>query len=90
MRFKDDYSEHLTRILKKLKKKNPKQYGIICKKRDEVLHNPTRYKNLRYDMSDRKRIHIDKHFVLVFKIDLNDKVVKFLDYDHHDRIYKKY
>jgi len=87
MSFRDEYSEQLVKKLKKLKKKNPKQYEIICKKRDEVLSNPTRYKNLRYDSSGRKRVHIDNHFVLVFRVDLNNRVVKFLDYDHHDKIY---
>lgn len=89
MIFRDDYSEQLVKKFKKLKKKNPEQFMIICKKRDEVLRNPLRYKNLRYDMSDRKRVHIDKHFVLVFKVDLRNNIVKFLDYDHHDEIYKR-
>ena len=89
MVFRDEYSQELTKTLKKLKKKNPKQYEIICKKRNEILNDPTRYKNLRYDMKDKKRVHIDKHFVLTFKIDLDNNVVKFLDYDHHDKIYRK-
>ena len=89
MVFRDDYSEQLIKKFKKLKKKNPEQYNIVCKKRDEILKNPLRYKNLRYDISDRKRVHINKHFVLVFKVDLSNKIVKFLDYDHHDEIYKR-
>lgn len=89
MAFKDEYSEALVKKLRKLKQKNPKQYEIICKKRDEILGDPTRYKNLRYGMSDRKRVHIDKHFVLVFKVDLNNSVVEFLDCDHHDKIYEE-
>ena len=87
--IKDIYSEELTRKLKKLKKKNPKQYEIICKKRDEILKNPARYKNLSYDLSGKKRVHIDKHFVLIFEVDLSNMVVKFLDYDHHDNVYKR-
>ena len=66
-----------------------KQYEIICKKRDEILKNPVRYKNLSYDLSGKKRVHIDKHFVLIFEVDLSNMVVKFLDYDHHDKIFKK-
>ena len=87
MVFQDDYSEHLVRILKKLKKKNPKQYQIICKKRDEVLQHPMRYKNLRYDLSDLKRVHIKKSFVLAFKIDITNNFILFWDFDHHDKIY---
>ena len=89
MKFRDDYSGLLIKKLKKLIKKNPEQFKIICKKRDEILVNPARFKNLRHGMSDRKRVHIDKHFVLVFKVDLNNNVVKFLDYDHHDTIFKQ-
>ena len=89
MTFRDDYSNQLVKKLKKLRKKNPGQFKIICKKRDEVLRTPVRYKNLRYDMSGRKRVHVDKHFVLVFKVNQNDRIVKFLDYDHHDNIYQK-
>jgi YafQ family addiction module toxin component len=87
--YRDDYSDELVKILKKLKKKNPKPYEILCKKRDEVLEHPQRYKNLRYDLTGKKRVHIDKHFVLVFSIDEENRVVKFLDYDHHDSIYRR-
>lgn len=85
--YRDEYSEELVKKLKKLKKKSPKQYEIICKKRDEILENPLRYKNLQYNLSGRKRVHIDKHFVLTFRVDITNQVVSFLDYDHHDNIY---
>jgi mRNA-degrading endonuclease RelE of RelBE toxin-antitoxin system len=35
-----------------------------------------------------KRVHIDKHFVLVFFVDENNKTVTLEDFDHHDNIYK--
>jgi len=89
MSFQDQYSEELVKKLKKIKKKNSKQYSIIIKKINEILNDPTRYKNLSYGMKDRKRVHIDSSFVLVFKIDFNNQIVKFLDYDHHDKIYTK-
>ena len=38
-------------------------------------------------MKGAKRVHIDNHFVLVFEVDREKKVVRFLDYDHHDKIY---
>ena len=86
-----EYSENLLQILKKLKKKNPVQYQIIMKKRDDIKAiitiNPDHFKNLRYNSSEFKRVHIDKHFVLTFKVDKANKVVRFEDYDHHDNIY---
>jgi YafQ family addiction module toxin component len=88
--WRDEYSEHLTDILRKLKRRDPYQYSIIRKKIDEVLLNPERYKPLRYDMKGFRRVHVLKSFVLIFKADIASKVVRFEDYDHHDNIYKKY
>tara|TARA_Y100000310_G_scaffold265119_1_gene275999 strand:+ start:305 stop:586 length:282 start_codon:yes stop_codon:yes gene_type:complete len=89
--WKFEYSEILTKKLKKLKKKNPHQYHIILKKRDTIKEtvkiDPDHFKNLRYDLSKFKRVHVDKHFVLVFKVDKSNKIVRFEDYDHHDKIY---
>lgn len=61
---------------------------IILKKVAEILADPGRYKNLRAPLEDWKRVHIDRHFVLCYSIDENQKVVTLEDYDHHDRIYK--
>jgi YafQ family addiction module toxin component len=74
--------------LKKLVKKNRKQYEMIINKTEEILENPHRYKNLRVPMNHLKRVHIDNHFVLVFSVDENSMVVTLEDFDHHDLIYK--
>jgi mRNA-degrading endonuclease RelE of RelBE toxin-antitoxin system len=39
-------------------------------------------------MKEFKRVHIDNSFVLIFKVDFNKKFILFVDFDHHDRIYK--
>lgn len=52
--------------LKKLVKKNRKQFEIIMKKTEEIVENPQHYKNLRAPLQNLKRVHIDKHFVLSF------------------------
>ncbi|MFW6450003.1 MAG: hypothetical protein ACOCZ6_03030 [Nanoarchaeota archaeon] len=49
--------------------------------------NPHHYKNLSYDLKDFKRVHIDNHFVLIFKIE--GEKIKFQDLQHHDTIYKR-
>ncbi len=49
--------------------------------------NIEHYKNLRYDMKDKKRVHIG-HFVLVFKFIKDKNNAEFIDFDHHDNIYK--
>ncbi len=72
----------------KLAKKNKKQFEIIINKFNEILENPHRYKNLRAPMNHLKRVHIDKHFVLIFSINEKSKSVTLVDYDHHDNIYR--
>lgn len=78
----------LENTLKKLAKKNKKQVEIILSKVDEILENPHRYKNLRAPLNNWKRVHIDKHFVLVFSVDEESNSVTLEDYAHHDDIYK--
>lgn len=71
----------------KMAKKNKKQLEIILNKADEIAQDPHRYKNLRAPMNHLKRVHIDKHFVLVFSVDEESMTVTLEDYDHHDNIY---
>lgn len=80
--------EELDSKFEKLAKKNKKQLEIISTKVFEILENPHRYKNLRAPMNHLKRVHIDKHFVLVFSVDEEKNTVTLEDYAHHDDIYK--
>lgn len=73
--------------LKKLFKKDKKRYDICVKKIEEIIRNPEQYKPLHHDMKNIRRVHIEKSFVLLFKVENN--IVKFLDFDHHDKIYKR-
>ncbi len=74
--------------LKKLIKRNRKQYEIIMKKADEIILNPQHYKNLRAPLQHLKEVHIDKHFVLAFSVDENTKTVTLEDFVHHNEIFK--
>lgn len=78
----------LDKTLRKLIKKNRKQYEIIMKKAQEILINPHRYKNLRAPLQHWKRVHIDRHFVLTFSMDEKTMTVILEDFDHHNNIYK--
>ena len=86
-----EYSEELTKKLKKIKRKNPVQFSLILKKRGDIKEkmgeNPEHFKNLKYDLSDFKRVHVNTHFVLSFRVDKNRKIVRFEDFDHHNNIY---
>jgi YafQ family addiction module toxin component len=81
---------HLQKILNKLSKKDKLLYGQVLKKIEEIINSSKveHYKNLRYDLKDKKRVHLG-HFVLVFSFIKSEDRIKFLDFDHHDNIYKK-
>ena len=79
----------LDKILRKLFKRDRRQYEIIMNKIEEIVQDPHRYKNLRAPLDDWKRVHIDRHFVLTFSIDEDKKIVTLEDFAHHDSIYGK-
>ncbi len=64
-----DIKPEADKIFAKLAKKNPKQLMIIDKKIEEIRLKPYhKYKNLRSPLQIFKRVHIDKHFVLIFLV----------------------
>lgn len=76
-------------IFKRLEKKNLKQLRIIGKKLSEIRQNPFhRYKTLRSPLQGFNRVHIDAHFVLIFRIDHSRQVVEVWYYGHHDEVYR--
>ncbi len=85
--YKPSIEESLERALTKLYKKDRKTYEAILKKIEEIVQNPQHYKPLRYSMKGLKRVHVHKSFVLTFKIVEQEKIVKFVGFEHHDRAY---
>ena len=84
-----DVKEEADRIFRKLSKKNKKQLLIIHKKIEEIRYNPNHiYKFLKSPLQNFNSVHIDNHFVLIFKINNIAKVVEVYYYAHHDDIYK--
>ena len=79
----------LKATLKKTYKKNRILYDAVMKKIEEIIKNPHHYKPLRYDLRGLRRVHLEKSFVLVFEIDEEEKMVRFLNLDHHNEIYRK-
>lgn len=87
MDYSLDISAEADKKFKKLESKNKKQLDIIGKKINQILQNPYHFKPLRGDMHGSRRVHIDKSFVLVYEINEKNKIVRILDYEHHDKIY---
>ncbi len=83
-----DIKPEADKIFYKLAKKNPKQLMILDKKIKEIRENPNGYKFLRKPLQGFNRVHIDKHFVLVFKVNHENHVITIYYYDHHDYVYK--
>ena len=84
-------SKNLERILPKLCKKDKEAYEQILNKIKEIINceDPEHYKNLRNPLQLFKSVHIKNSFVLVFSYDKQNDFFYFIDYDHHDNIYRK-
>jgi len=79
----------LQKILNNLSRKDRLLYEQVLKKIEEVINSfdAEHYKNLRYGLKDKKRVHVG-NFVLVFKLVKKENKIIFLDFDHHDNIYR--
>ena len=88
MNYKIEVSEKLDRVFEKLSKKDKKSLEIIGNKIKHILENHYQFKPLRNEMAGIRRVHIGKRFILTYEILENEKVVRILDYDHHDKIFK--
>lgn len=89
MTYKLEVPEKLDRVFEKLSKKDRKSLEIINSKIKHILENPYQFKPLRNEMAGTRRVHIGKSFVLTYEILESDKVVRLLDYDHHDKIFER-
>ena len=72
----------------KIARENPKQLERIFSKIQEILRNPTHYKNLKKPLQHLRRVHIDKSFVLLFSVDEMNELIIIEYFDHQDNIYK--
>lgn len=39
-------------------------------------------------MKNYREVHVDKHFVLIYRIDETRKVVILEEFDHHEKIFR--
>ena len=86
---KFEIKPELQKKLVVLFKKDKSTYEKVMKKIEEIINSDSldHYKNLRHDMKGDKRVHIGP-FVLVFSFDNSKELISFLDFDHHDKIYR--
>lgn len=88
MIYRLEISERLDKMFHKLSKKDKNSLEIINNKIIHILENPYQFKPLRNEMAGIRRVHIGKSFVLTYEILEGEKIVRLLDYDHHDKIYR--
>ena len=74
-------------ILKSLKRKKPSLLRDLDRAIAKVFREPMFGKPLRRSMRNYRRVHIGS-FVLVYEVYAYE--IRLLDFDHHDRIYKRY
>ncbi len=90
--FDFDMSDELRSLIEKLSKKDKLRTLILNKKIQEIISNDAKtidhYKTCRYDLKEFKRVHIDKSFVLLFKVNKEKNSIYFWRLRHHDEIYK--
>ncbi|PIN76125.1 addiction module toxin RelE [Candidatus Woesearchaeota archaeon CG10_big_fil_rev_8_21_14_0_10_37_12] len=91
--FDFDLSDELKLLIRKLAKKDKLRILILNKKIKEIINKThieiDTYKNLRHDLKEYKRVHIDKSFVLLFKVNKEKNMIYFWKLEHHDNVYKK-
>lgn len=87
---KFEVSDKLKKNLAKLSKKDKTRYKSIIKKIKEIIvcKDINHYKNLRKPLQQFKRVQIDKSFVLTFEFIKSEDSIKFIELEHHDKIYK--
>ncbi len=73
-------------VLKRLKRRQDagKKFSAHVKK---ILREPLLGKPLRNALKNYRRIHIES-YILIYE--LQGQEVRLVDFDHHDKIYKKY
>ena len=74
---------------KQVRKLKGEELQNLVKKMDEIADSAdlNHFKNLSHDLKRYKRVHVNDSFVILFFDD--DEIVYFVDYAHHDLVYKR-
>lgn len=80
------YSREFERALTH-RKKDKKLFAQLTRQMEKILREPNIGKPLRYTLKNRRRVHVGP-FVLVYEF--HNEELRFLDFDHHDKIYGNY
>mgnify|MGYP001583460993 CR=1 FL=1 len=81
-----EFSDEFREVLHNLIKRNRVLHNRLSKEIRKILKNPEIGKPLRHSLKFYRRTHVGS-FVLLYEI--VGQVVRFLDFNHHDKIYRK-
>lgn len=87
VRYTLDLTYRYEDSLKRVKRNKPDLLLPLEAGVAKTLRDPTLGKPLRNELRNNRRIHIAGSFVLLYEIIGTE--VRLLDFDHHDKIYKK-
>jgi len=76
----------MERVLRRCKSEDYGLFAGVQRQIEKIIREPQIGKPLRYALKNRRRVHVGS-FVLVYEFSGNE--LRFLDFDHHDKIYKK-
>ena len=82
------FSPIFEQAVRRLKKKKPDLVRELVSRFPKLARTPELGKPLKNVLRTYRRIHIEGSFVLLYEI--QGSVVRLLDFDHHNKIYKKY
>jgi len=89
--FTFDISDVLRKKLVKIGKRDKVLAEIFNKKITEVINRDENtinaYKNLKAPQNEFKRIHLTSNYVLLFKVDMRNNNIVFVDILHWDYAY---
>lgn len=85
--FRVLFSPYVDKVFRRIASKDARLHERIEEQLVKLASEPNLGKPLRYSLKNRRRLHIGS-FVVLYEI--TGREVKVLDFDHHDRIYKKY
>ena len=80
------FSLRVDKIFQHIAKTNISLHEQIERQLEKLICGPYLGKPLRHDLKHQRRLHVGS-FVVIYEIMGNE--IHVLDFDHHDRIYKK-
>ena len=87
--YKSELAETFIKTYRSLTKKDKVLAGRINRKIRDICEYPERGEPLSGNLVGKWSIHVADHYVIIYKIRYEDKVVRLLRVRHHDYVYGK-